>query len=133
MDKTVRHARKLRTIRAPVFPRYLFVVLDLQRDRWRSVNGTFGVAGLIMANQLPQPVPGGVVETLHEWLDESGRLRLDRDLKVGQRIRVSAGPFAAALGTLTRLDDHGRVSVLLEIMGGQVAAQLDASAMAPVH
>jgi len=31
--KTVRHARKLRSVRAPFFPRYLFVVLDLTRDR----------------------------------------------------------------------------------------------------
>src|ERR1700694_1974440 len=41
---TRRHARKLETILAPFFPGYLFVSLDLARDRWRSVNGTFGVA-----------------------------------------------------------------------------------------
>src|SRR2546425_10203415 len=42
--KTVRHARKLRAIEAAFFPRYLFVVLDLARDQWRSVNGTYGVS-----------------------------------------------------------------------------------------
>ncbi len=31
--KTVRHARKLSTVSAPLFPRYLFVALDLGRDR----------------------------------------------------------------------------------------------------
>src|SRR5271163_3401837 len=41
--KTVRHARSLREVIAPVFPGYVFVVLDLERDRWRSINGTFGV------------------------------------------------------------------------------------------
>ena len=35
--KTVRHARKLTTLEAPFFPRYLFVALDLTRQRWRSV------------------------------------------------------------------------------------------------
>src|SRR5579862_8183633 len=44
--KTVRHARKLRTVESPFFPRYLFIVLDIERDRWRSVNGTFGVSRL---------------------------------------------------------------------------------------
>jgi len=38
--KTVRHARQFRTVRAPLFPGYLFVFLDLARDRWRAVNGT---------------------------------------------------------------------------------------------
>src|ERR1044071_3749272 len=45
--KTVRHARKLTTVSAPFFPRYLFVALDLSLDQWRSVNGTFGVTSLI--------------------------------------------------------------------------------------
>src|SRR5437899_3222650 len=44
--KTIRHARKLRTVRAPLFPGYLFVVLDLERDRWLSVRSTIGVAHL---------------------------------------------------------------------------------------
>ena len=47
-QKTIRHARKLSTITAPFFPRYLFVALDLDRHRWRSVNGTIGVSSLVM-------------------------------------------------------------------------------------
>src|ERR1700740_1962344 len=42
-QKTVRHARRLRTVEGPYFPRYLFIVLDLARDQWRRVNGPFGV------------------------------------------------------------------------------------------
>src|SRR6201988_735552 len=42
--KTIRHARKLSTIEAPFFPRYLFIVLDLARHQWRSVNATIGVS-----------------------------------------------------------------------------------------
>jgi transcription antitermination factor NusG len=44
--KTVRHARRLSTVEAPFFPRYLFIVLDLARHQWHSVNGTFGVSRL---------------------------------------------------------------------------------------
>src|SRR5215471_5768936 len=29
IQKTVRHARQLRTVRAPLFPRYVFLILDL--------------------------------------------------------------------------------------------------------
>jgi hypothetical protein len=37
IEKTIRHARQLRTVRAPLFPRYIFLILDLGRDRWLSV------------------------------------------------------------------------------------------------
>src|SRR3974390_1243405 len=59
--RTTRHARKTRNAMAPLFPGYAFVILNLSRDRWRSVNGTFGVATLIMAGDRPMPVPRGVV------------------------------------------------------------------------
>jgi len=122
--KTVRHARKIRTVRAPFFPSYLFVQLDLSRDRWLSVNGTFGVARMVMAHDRPAPVPIGVIEALLEAVDERGVLRLDGGLQVGQRVEVVSGPFAKAVGVLARMDDGARVRVLLDIMGGQVPVSL---------
>src|SRR4051794_22966009 len=46
--KNRRHARKLETISAPLFPRYIFIVLNPARERWRSINGTLGVDRLLM-------------------------------------------------------------------------------------
>lgn len=129
MTKTVRHARQLRTVRSAIFPSYMFVALDLGRDRWRSVNGTSGVASLIMAHEAPEPVPVGVVEQLLDHLDDDGLVRFDRDLREGQSVRVASGPFASAVGCLERLDANGRVRVLLDIMGGKVPALLDRSAL----
>lgn len=129
MTRTVRHARKLRTTNVPVFPNYLFVVLDVHRDRWRSINGTFGVTSLVMARDMPDPVPCGVIEQLLEYTDETGLTRFDCDLREGQSIRVTAGPFARVLGRLERLDVNGRVRVLLDIMGGEVPALIARSAL----
>ena len=123
--KTIRHARKFRTIKAAAFPRYLFVILDPDRDRWRSVNGTFGVSHILAANGRPEPVPNGIVETLLAATDDLRVLRVDCALQLDQRVRVLAGPFADAIGRLDRLDEKGRVRVLLEIMGGQVPTILD--------
>lgn len=129
--KTVRHARKLKTVPAPFFPRYLFVALDLGYCQWRSVNGTFGVTSLVMAGERPQPVPPGVVEAMIGSTDQNGLLSFEHDLRVGASVRLLAGPFAEQLGTLDRLDDSGRVRVLLNILGGatpvQVARELVAS------
>src|SRR5579884_4013707 len=59
--KIRRHARKTESVLVAFFPGYLFVSLDLSRHRWRSVNGTYGVAGLVMRGEYPAPVPTGVV------------------------------------------------------------------------
>ncbi len=127
--KTVRHARQLKTIRAPLFPRYLFTILDLGRDRWLSIRSTVGVSSLFTCGDRPIPVPAGIVEALIERTDESNLTRLDDGLATGQRVRILTGPFADFVGTLERLDEAGRVRVLLDMMGTAVPVALHRSAL----
>jgi len=105
--KTVRHAR------------------NLNRQAWRCVNGTFGVTSLVMQGDMPHPAPRGVVEAMLASVDAAGLLCLEENLKVGSHVRLAAGPFADKLGILERLDDSGRVRVLLEIMGGTVPVHIE--------
>jgi len=129
--KTIRHARQLKTVQTPLFPGYLFMILDLARDRWLSVRSTVGVSRLIThPDGRPVPVPVGVVESLIEQTD--GNLtRLDGGLVKGQHVRILSGPFADLMGTLEKLDEAGRVQVLLEMMGTAVPLTLHRSALAP--
>jgi transcription elongation factor/antiterminator RfaH len=130
--KTVRHARKSITVEAPFFPRYLFIVLDLSCHQWRSVNGTFGVSRLVMRGDQPHPVPRQVVEALIAAADARGILQFGDKLQVGGPVRLMAGPFAEQLAILDRLDDAGRVRVLLDILGRQVAISTAANNVLPV-
>jgi transcription elongation factor/antiterminator RfaH len=129
--KTRRHARKVETIAAPLFPRYLFTILDRTRDRWRSINGTLGVERLLMCAGEPQPVPHGLVEKLIQVADSDGTVHFDYALHQGQIVNITAGPFADLIGRLERLDDKGRVSVLLGFMGGSVRVALPRTLVAP--
>jgi transcriptional antiterminator RfaH len=129
--KTIRHARQLRTVRAPLFPRYLFLILNLDRDRWLSVRSTVGVSSLVtVSDGRPIPVPNGIVETLIAQSDDK-LARLDAGLVEGQSVRVLSGPFADFLGKLERLNDAGRVRVLLELMGTTVPVSMHRSVLAP--
>jgi transcription antitermination factor NusG len=130
LRRTVRHARRLRDTLNPLFLGYIFIIIDLSKQRWRSVNGTFGIASLIMGAEQPTPVPPGVVETLVASCESHGTVQFDDRLEVGQKVRILSGPFAETLCRLAHLDDRGRVRVLLEIMGMEVATQLDRSAIA---
>jgi transcription elongation factor/antiterminator RfaH len=131
IQKTIRHARQLRTVQAPLFPRYLFLILDLGRDRWRSVYSTIGVSSLFTCEDRPVPVPKGVVEALVARTDEAGLALFDAGLTTGQTVRILSGPFADFVGTLERLDAAGRVRVLLTMMGSTVPVALHRSALLP--
>ena len=130
--KTTRHARRFRTAKAPFFPGYLFVELTVGRDRWRNVNGTFGVSQLIMAGDLPKPVPTGVVETLMAASDPGGMMSFGDDPRPVRVGRILSGPFAGCVGELIKLTPAGRVQVLLEIMGSHVSVSVRKEALAPV-
>jgi transcription elongation factor/antiterminator RfaH len=131
IEKTVRHARQLRTVRAPLFPRYIFIILDLGRDRWLSVRSTVGVSSLFTCEDRPVPVHEGVVEALIERTDEANLTLFDAGLATGQSVRILSGPFADFVGTVERLDDAGRVRVLLDMMGTAVPVGLHRSALSP--
>src|SRR5712672_2759104 len=131
ITKTIRHARRLATVRRPLFPGYLFVRFDVTQDQWLSVNGTIGVARLVMQDGRPAAVPIGIVENLLAHSDGDGVTRLDIQLTEGQRVRIVSGPFVDFTGTLARLEERRRVEVLLEMMGTAVPVSIDRRALAP--
>ncbi len=122
--KTWRHAHRLEIRLVPFFPGYLFLVLNLDIHRWRSVNGTMGVKGLVMTGggSRPLPLPPGIVEALLCEADDEGCLRPGGPLRIGQEVRILAGPFGDLIGELIGLDEAGRVRVLIELLGGRIPA-----------
>jgi transcriptional antiterminator RfaH len=131
IQKTIRHARQLRTVRSPLFPRYVFIILDPDRDRWLSVQSTVGVSSLFTCEDRPVAVPEGVVEALIQHTDDANLTLFNTGLATGQSVRILSGPFADFVGTLERLDDAGRVRVLLDMMGTAVPVALRRSAICP--
>lgn len=129
--RTIRHARQLRTIRAPLFPSYFFIILDLGRDRWLSVRSTVAVSRLVGCEDRPLAVPHGIVESLIAHANEANLTLFGDCLQKGQKVRIATGPFAEFIGTLDRLDDSGRVRVLLNMMGSEISISLQRSGVLP--
>jgi transcription antitermination factor NusG len=85
-----------------------------------------------MVGERPCPAPHGIVESLVAVADAEGVLQLGSNLKVGAAVRLAAGPFADQLGILDRLDDAGRIRVLLSMFGQQVPVCLSRAHVLPV-
>lgn len=129
--KTVHHARRAKTILAPLFPNYLFASIDSGPAMVRAVNGTRGVNYLLTSGEKPTPLPAGFVETLAANLNQDGTISFVPELKRGDRIEFACGPFARHVGELLTLDERGRVSVLLEILGSQIPVRANVTDILP--
>ena len=130
--KRRRHARRVDVVAAPLFPRYLFVEIDMAVQRWRSIYSTVGVSRLVCNGELPASVPDRIVDLLKKREDVSGFIRLDHrpKFKTGDRIRIVEGTFYDCLGIYDGMPDCDRVGILLDLLGRKVRVLLDAEAIA---
>ena len=130
--KRRRHARRIETVPAPLFPRYLFVAIDLNAQRWRSIFSTVGVSRLVCNGEDPSPVPVGIVEALKSREDANGFIKLDcrPRFHVGDKIRVLDGAFSSCLGLFEGMAERERIAILLDLLGRKVRVILDADLVA---
>lgn len=126
--KRRRHARKVDFTAKPLFPRYMFVAIDVATQRWRSIQSTFGVSRLVTNGDEPAALPEGVVRALKAREDERGFVKLDARpaFAPGDKVRVLAGAFMDNAGLFDGMADHDRVSILLDMLGRKVRVLLDA-------
>ena len=124
-----RHARRQDVVRRPLFPRYVFVGLDLAADRWRAVNGTVGVSRLVSHGEWPAPLPGDVVARLRAGEDAEGMVSLASLVLFdpGARLRVLDGAFAGQTGRYVAMSAAERVVLLFDLIGAEVEVTV------PIH
>lgn len=130
-QRSRRHARRTETVARPLFPRYLFVALDVARDRWRAIHSTIGVSHLILAGEEPLSVPDRIVAEIRARETEDGyvALGLPAGIGPGSRVRLIDGIFADAKGVLERIADDRRVAILLELLGREVRVFVPAASV----
>jgi transcriptional antiterminator RfaH len=126
------HARKVDTVARPLFPRYLFVAIDVATQRWRSIQSTMGVSHLVSWRDSPASVNDDVVGALKQREDESGFIRLERRVRFspGDTVRVLEGAFSDSLALVEGINDRERVAILLDFLGRKVRVLVGADLIA---
>ncbi len=123
--KNRRHARRVDTVAAPFFPRYLFVAIDTEAQRWRAINSTIGVSQIVCTGDKPAPVPNPIIAQLKRSENERGFIELKRPrFAPGDKITVLGGAFADCTGIFEAETDEKRVAILLELLGRKVRVSL---------
>lgn len=122
-----RPGRQVQATLSPLFPSYVFVKLDLDVQRWRSVNGTIGCVGLVSFGARPAALPTGFVEAMTDWCIADGEIAYPGDLAAGDRVRVVGGTLDSFCGTLIGRSGAERVAVLIELMNREMRVEIAAA------
>lgn len=118
--KIRRHARKVDEVLAPLFPRYIFVGMNLDNAKWRSVNGTRGISHLLCSSESrPAVISTHAIEALKSQEVSEGVVPVT-SLSVfvkGDKVRVLDGMFKDQVAVFDKLGDANRVQLLLNFLG----------------
>lgn len=122
--KIRRHARREDVVTAPLFPRYLFLRMDVATTQWRAVHSTIGVVHIVSNADTPLAIPDNVIEALQTRCDDHGFVAVDRPgFRKGDVVHIEDGAFADCEGLFECVTDDERVTLLLDILGRQVRVQ----------
>ena len=102
-----------------LFPRYIFIRADTDKQSIASVRSTRGAIGLVRFGGQPAVVADEVMDALIQREDADTSLHQDsRPLfRVGEPVRLIEGPLAGMEGVFVQEDGEKRVVVLMELLG----------------
>tara|TARA_B110000238_G_scaffold90718_2_gene99411 strand:+ start:184 stop:684 length:501 start_codon:yes stop_codon:yes gene_type:complete len=116
---TRKHARKVEKILKPLFPRYLFIHLDLLHENISSIKSTYGVNKIVALGSEPSIIPNEVIKNLMEQEDNKGNLDciVNFSFKIGENVKIEDGVLKGNNAIFMGVNENQRVSVLLNMMG----------------
>lgn len=108
----------------PLFPNYLFAMLDMDVDYYK-VKWTRGVSRILGNGVEPIPLSEKVILTMKGRMGENNLIRLEDGWKEGDLAHINSGPFKEMVGIFQKkMSDKGRVKILLNLLGVDVPVQI---------
>jgi len=111
-------------ITQPLFPRYLFA--KFKREQLSQILFTRGVHDVVCFGDGPACVSEEIIDVIRGRIDQNGFVKLNNDLKPGDRVVISAGPLKNLIGVFEReVKGSERIMILLTAIGYQGHLEVD--------
>lgn len=113
-----------------MFPGYILVEMIMTDEAWYIVRNTPGVTGFIGSSgkgAKPFPLTPSEVDRI---LGSMGMSRLDAEseLKEGEQVKVTTGPFEGMFGTIKSVNlEEAKLEVALDLFGQETIVELELS------
>ncbi len=122
----VRNGQKKTTTRK-VYPGYMFVQMESDRETRHVVTSTPRVSGFIGGSQNPPPVPESeVMRLLGQSVETEEKPKPVVNFARGEEVRIIDGSFASLLGKVEEVNPaRAKLRVMVSIFGRPTPVELD--------
>jgi len=113
-----------------MFPRYLFVKINTELDKWTRIKSTRGVSHLVIFGQKFAEIPNQVIVYLKSGADENDifRQKITRqEFQKGDQLVIEKGVFKDKEATFLSRKSKERVRILLRFVNHLITAEIPAS------
>ncbi len=108
----------------PLFPSYLFVKIRISTE-FQFVTWSPGVKRLVSFDGVPSVIEDSVVAFLMRHAGPNGIIQARSNLRVGQEVRITGGPFEGLVGIIQEPpNSRERVKVLLSLLSRRIKLEL---------
>lgn len=126
-ETTISKTGKKQETKKNLFPGYIFVEMRMTDEAWYVVRNTPGVTGFIGSSgkgAKPFPISDDEMEAILRRLGKVDP-RISVPFKVGDTVKVTAGPFIGMIGVISTMDDNTCVAnVMLNLFGRETPTDL---------
>jgi transcription antitermination factor NusG len=127
-----RDRRKILTV--PLFPNYVFVHAELDKDRYLQVARTLGVVSVLgWQEKNPLWIPDEQIASVKILIDTTIPLAQHPYLRVGQWVRVLDGPLKDVVGLIQAVKGRRKLIVQIEMLHRAVSCELSAGDVMPIN
>lgn len=123
--KRVTHARRTQDVLRPLFPSYVFVEINAELQRWRSILSTFGVRSLVTCGDRPSYLHDGFIHSLKARELGGAIVRPETPYQIGQQVRLTGGAFDGLVATILAMNEKERLLVLLDMLNRPVKVRVE--------
>ncbi len=113
---------RVKTIRRPLFPGYLFC--RLQNKLPSEAVCAPGLAHIVSSAGVPVPIPEEEIESVRRLVDSGLVVCGSPMLKTGERVRMRSGPLKGLEGYLERIKNQFRLVISIELLSRSIATEV---------
>jgi len=111
----------------PMFPRYLFIMINKERDNWARIKSTRGVSHLVVFGDKFAEVPNSIVKFLKSRVDDNDTVKqkvTKQKFQKGDKLIIKQGVLKGKSATFLSITGKERVRILLKLMNELIIAEV---------
>lgn len=108
-----------------IFPGYVLVEMIMDDDSWYVVRHTAGVTKFVGSAKKPIAAKDSEIKKIIHRT-QSQAVKIELDVKVGDKVRIVSGPFADFIGDITEVyPDKSKIRANVSIFGRETPVELE--------